>query len=148
MNGLHLFNPRGWTGRDFMTFEYNEDDLRHTMFLWLRYTAIAMGETKEIESKDNELSKDPLGAVLTSYIYATGGGPISIYELAKKNKMGSYRTIHRRVDELVDRGFVEKLEDGVVITPMGASIGRNFALKMLSLSDKVNERKKDKEALV
>jgi hypothetical protein len=131
-----------------MTLKYNEDDLRHTMFLWLRYTAVAMGETKDIESKDNELSKDPLGAVLTSYIYATGGGPISIYELAKQNKMGSYRTIHRRVDELVERGFVEKIEDGVVITPAGSSVGRNYALKMLSLSDKVQERKKDKEALV
>jgi len=131
-----------------MTLNYNEDDLRHTMFLWLRYTAIAMGETKDVSSNDNELTKDPLGAVLTSYIYAIGGGPVSIYELAKQNKMGSYRTIHRRVDELVERGFVEKLEDGVVITPAGSLVGHNYALKMLSLSDKVQERKKDKEALV
>jgi predicted transcriptional regulator len=131
-----------------MTFEYNEDDLRHAMFLWLRYTAIAMGETQVITSKDNELTKDPLGAVLTSYIYAAGGGPISIYELAKKNKMGSYRTIHRRVDELVERGFVEKQLDGVVITPSGTSIGRDFALKMLSLSDKVQLRKKKNEVVL
>jgi hypothetical protein len=131
-----------------MNQNYNEDDLRHTMFLWLRYTAIAMGETKDVSSNDNELSKDPLGAVLMSHLYAIGGGPVSIYTLAKQNKMGSYRTIYRRVEELVDRGFVEKHEEGVLITPAGSSIGRTYALKMLSLSDKVKERKKDKEALV
>jgi len=131
-----------------MTFEYNEDDLRHTMWLWLRYTAIAMGETKVIRSKDNDLSKDPLGAVLTSYLYAAGGGPVTIYELTKQSKMGSYRTIHRRVDELVERGFVEKQEDGVVITPAGTSVGRDYALKMLSLSDKVQLRKKENEAVL
>jgi hypothetical protein len=131
-----------------MTFEYNEDDLRHTMSLWLRYTAIAMGETKDNSNKDNELTKDPLGAVLTSYIYAIGGGPISVYELTKKNKMGSYRTIHRRVDELVDRGFIEKQKEGLVITAAGISIGRDYAMKMLSLSDKVQLRKKKSEAVL
>jgi hypothetical protein len=131
-----------------MTDEYNEDDLRHTMKLWLKYTAVAMGETKATKSKNNELSKDPIGAVLTSYIYSCGGGPLSIYELAKQNKLGSYRTIHRRVDELVKRGFVVKEDDGVSITPEGAAIGRGFALQMLGLQDKIDQRKQylaDKE---
>lgn len=129
-----------------MTFKYDEEDLRHTMVLWLKYTAIAMGETSDVSGNDNELTKDPLGAVLTSYLYAVGGGPVSIYELAKQNKMGSYRTIHRRVDELVERGFVTKHNDGVSITPNGVSVGRDYALKMLSLSDKVQLRKEKKEA--
>ena len=124
-----------------MTDEYNEDDLRHTMKLWLKYTAVAMGETKANKSKNNELSKDPIGAVLTSYIYSCGGGPISIYELAKQNKLGSYRTIHRRIDELVKRGFVLKLDEGVSITPEGAAVGRGFALQMLGLRRMVDQRK-------
>lgn len=124
-----------------MTEQYDEEDLMHTMHLWLKYTAIAMGETAASQGKNNGLVHDPVSSVLNGYIYACGGGPISIYALAKHNKLGSYRTVRRRVDNLVERGLVQKVEDGVMNTPQGAALGRDYARKILTFSEKVQKRK-------
>jgi len=128
----------------FNTEHMDIETLRSGMRLWLKHTAKAMGESEEIKTENNEPSKDPLGAVITAFLFSVGGGPISVYALSKANKMGSYKTLLRRINDLQDRGFVTKSQTGVSITEAGTKVAVDYMIKMLNLhQETIEERKRE-----
>ena len=86
------------------------EELRATVFQFLVYTAKSLGQTKDNPSESNELELDPASLLLMAYLFCLGT-PMTIYELAKGNRVGSYRTVRRRLQQMEADGIAEQTAD-------------------------------------
>jgi len=121
--------------------DFDIDTLRATTYLWLVYTAKAMGQTKDKQTTGNEFSKDfdPAASLTISYMFCMGT-PMTIYELAKGNRMGSYRTIRRRLQHLErDKVVYQDDQERWLLTDYGTKLCADYAKVMYTLGDRVDE---------
>lgn len=113
------------------------EELRATMFQFLVYTAKSLGQTKDNPSELNELELDPASLLLMAYLFCFGT-PKTIYELAKGNRIGSYRTVRRRLQQMEADGIAEQTaDDRWQLSETGTEYVAGYAKVLLTMPQRV-----------
>ena len=111
------------------------DVMKHASGLWLQYTAEALDNGGAFT---DTLRAEPAHSVIMGYLFWVDK-PTSIYELAFIDRLGSYKTIRRRLLTMEERGLVEVNGDGWSLLDKGERRICDYLTNILTMYQTITE---------
>lgn len=111
------------------------DVMKHASGLWLQYTAEALDKRGVLT---DTLTAEPAHSVIMGYLFWVDK-PTSIYELALIDRLGSYRTIRRRLLTMEKPGLVERNGDGWMLCDKGERRICDYLTNILTMYQTITE---------
>ena len=115
--------------------QFTRDRMKLASGLWLQYTAEALDNGG---AWTQTLTSEPAHSVIMGYLFWVDK-PTSAYELAFIDRLGSYKTIRRRLLIMKERGLVERNRDGWILCDKGERRICDYLTNILTMYQTITE---------